>query len=255
MEAELAAGALISAHGVGVVLGRHRILEGVGLELRAGEIITVIGPNGAGKSTLVRALLGLVAPAEGSIIRRPGLRIGYVPQRIHVDNTLPLTVRRFIRIAPAARGADLTGIMAEVGAPEILDRPFQALSGGEAKRTLLARALLNDPDLLVLDEPTASIDMAGQAEFYDLIRGIRDRRGCGILLVSHDLHLVMAATDRVVCLNGHVCCSGTPEAVGRDPEFLALFGPGATRSLGLYTHAHDHRHDLGGQVAADHGND
>lgn len=238
---------LVSARAIGVVLGRRDILRGVDIDVRAGEIVTVIGPNGAGKSTLVRVVLGLLAPREGTIERRPGLRIGYVPQTLQVDRTLPLTARRFLELSPSARTSDLARSVAEVGAPDILDRPFQDLSGGELKRVLLARALLADPDLLVLDEPTANIDISGQAEFYDLIRTVRDRRRCGVLLVSHDLHLVMAATDTVLCLNGHVCCSGAPAAVSRDPEYLALFGKGVGETLGVYTHAHDHHHDLHGE--------
>lgn len=244
---------LVSARAIGVVLGRREILHSVDIDVSAGEIVTVIGPNGAGKSTLVRVVLGLLAPGEGTIERRPGLRTGYVPQTLQVDRTMPLTARRFLELSPSARKSDLARSVAEVGAPGILDQPFQDLSGGELKRVLLARALLGDPDLLVLDEPTANIDISGQAEFYDLIRAVRDRRRCGVLLVSHDLHLVMAATDTVLCLNGHVCCSGAPAAVSRDPEYLALFGKGVGETLGVYTHAHDHHHDLHGEpVPHDH---
>lgn len=244
---------LIQAKGVGVVFGASEILKNVDLSVAPGEIVTVIGPNGAGKSTLVRAVLGLLTPSAGTVSRRAGIRVGYVPQTLHIERTMPITVRRFLAISRATRGADISEVMTEVGAPDLLDRDFQDLSGGEAKRVLLARALLNDPDLLVLDEPTANIDVPGQARFYDLIRAVRDRRDCGILLVSHDLHLVMAATDIVLCLNGHVCCQGTPEAVLRNPEYVALFGPELGRSFGLYTHEHDHDHDVHGD-AVPHGN-
>ena len=238
---------LVSARGICVSRGDHDVLHGVDLDVQPGEIVTVIGPNGAGKSTLVRVVLGLVAPNAGTMERRPALRTGYVPQSLHVDRTLPLTARRFLQLSPRARESDIARSVAEVGAPGILDRPFQELSGGELKRTLLARALLADPDLLVLDEPTANIDISGQTEFYDLIRAIRDRRQCGVLLVSHDLHLVMAATDTVLCLNGHVCCSGAPAAVRHHPEYLALFGGNVGEAIGVYTHVHDHRHDLHGE--------
>ena len=237
---------LVSARGVSVARGGQDVLQSVDVDVRAGEIVTLIGPNGAGKSTLAHVILGLLSPREGTVERRTGLRIGYVPQTVHVDRTMPLTARRFLQLSPWARKKDLARSLADAGAPDVLDRPFQDLSGGETKRVLLARALLPDPELLVLDEPTASIDVSGQAEFYDLIRGIRDSRQCGVLLVSHDLHLVMAATDTVLCLNGHVCCSGAPAAVSRDPAYLALFGPGVSETLGIYTHAHDHRHDLHG---------
>ncbi len=246
---------LISARGVTVRRGGRSVLDGVDLDVGPGQIVTLIGPNGSGKTTFVRTVLGLVKPDGGAVERRTGLRAGYVPQTIQIDRTLPLTTRRFVAMAGAAAGgrlgktadAALDAAAAEAGIAYLLDRAFQDLSGGEARRAVLARALLRDPDLLVLDEPTANVDVAGQAEFYDLIRAIRDRRGCGILLVSHDLHLVMAATDIVVCLNGHVCCSGRPEAVTRNPEYLALFGPAIAESHGLYTHAHDHSHDLSGE--------
>jgi zinc transport system ATP-binding protein len=241
--------ALVTARGLGVRLGGHDVLTRVDLAVRPGEIVTVVGPNGSGKTTLVRALLGLVAPDAGKVARRPGLAIGYVPQHVTVDRTLPLDVRRFLGLAPRSRAAKVDAALAETGAAAFAARPFQALSGGEQKRVLLARALLADPGLLALDEPTASVDIPGQVAFYRLIREIRDRRGCGILLVSHDLHLVMAQTDRVVCLNRHVCCSGTPEAVSRHPEYRALFGLDAMseRDVAVYAHGHDHTHDLGGE--------
>jgi zinc transport system ATP-binding protein len=238
---------LIRLSGISLRHGDRQTLERVDVEVRRGEIVTVIGPNGSGKTTLVRAALGLIKPDEGAVIRSPGLRIGYVPQHLGVDRTLPLTVRRFLALSGATSGEEHERALAEVGVGYALDGPFQALSGGEAKRVTLARALLRRPDLLVLDEPTSNVDVAGQAEFYDLIRVIRDQRDCGILLVSHDLHLVMRATDTVVCLNGHVCCSGRPDSVSRDPEYLALFGPRVAETLGIYAHDHDHRHDLAGE--------
>ncbi len=237
---------LLRLSGVTVRFGARATLDRVDVAVRRGEIVTVIGPNGSGKTTLVRAALGLIAPNQGEVVRAPGLKVGYVPQHLGVDRTLPLTVRRFLALSGASSRDDHERALAEVGVGYALDDPFQALSGGEAKRVTLARALLRKPDLLVLDEPTSNVDVAGQAEFYDLIRGLRDRRDCGVLLVSHDLHLVMRATDTVVCLNGHVCCSGRPDSVSRDPEYLALFGPRVAETLGVYAHDHDHRHDLAG---------
>jgi len=231
---------LVSLSGVSVAFGRTQVLEAVSLAVDPGEIVTLIGPNGAGKSTLLRVALGLLAPDEGEVRRRPGARIGYVPQRLVIDEVMPLTVRRFLDLA-VPRGTPVAPALGEVGVPLLADQPVQALSGGEWQRVLLARALLRQPDLLVLDEPVQGVDVAGQAELYDLIRRIRDRRHCGILLVSHDLHFVMAAADRVVCLNRHVCCSGTPGAVARDPAYGALFGP-AAEAVALYAHRHDHRH-------------
>jgi zinc transport system ATP-binding protein len=233
---------------VGVDFDGRTVLSSVDLAVHAGEILTLIGPNGSGKTTLVRVVLGLLKPASGRIRRRAGLRIGYIPQRLHVDATLPLTVERFLRLcAPRARGRVLEALT-EVGTGHLLDSPLQAVSGGELKRILLAQALLRDPDLLVLDEPSAGVDVTGQAELYALIKAIRDSRRCGVLLVSHDLHLVMASTDRVVCLNHHVCCTGRPEAVSRHPEYLALFGPELAGRLAVYTHEHDHRHGLSGDL-------
>jgi zinc transport system ATP-binding protein len=224
------------------------VLDGVDLTVGAGEIVTVIGPNGAGKSVLLRILLGLLPPDRGEVWRKLGARIGYVPQRLAVDPTLPLPVRRFLELGAPAGEAALAAALAEVGAAQVLDSPIQAVSGGEFQRVLLARALLRNPELLVLDEPVQGVDVTGQEELFRLIRAIRDRRGCAVLMVSHDLHLVMAATDIVVCLNRHVCCTGRPETVRGDPAFLALFGPTAPDAIAVYAHHHDHAHDMAGHV-------
>jgi zinc transport system ATP-binding protein len=241
---------------VGMRFGRTVALAQVSLTVSRGEIVTVIGPNGAGKSTLLRILLGLLPPSSGKVRLRPGLRIGYVPQRVAIDETLPLTVRRFLSLAiERTAPGDPQSALTEVGAPGLIDAPVQGLSGGEMQRVLVARALLRAPDLLVLDEPAQGVDIIGQAELFALIRRIRDRRHCGILLVSHDLHLVMAATDHVVCLNHHICCSGHPEAVTRDPAYRALFGTAAD-ALAIYAHHHDHTHDAHGEeIAAPTGQD
>jgi zinc transport system ATP-binding protein len=235
------AAALVSARGITLRMGRRTVLDDVDIAVHPGEIVTLIGPNGSGKTTLVRALLGLQKPDAGSVTTAPGLRIGYAPQQISVDRTLPLDVRRFLEISGRKDPERLAQALSEVGAADVMRREIRLLSGGELKRVMLARALLRDPDLLVLDEPTANVDVHGQIEFYELIRRIRDERGCGILLVSHDLHLVMSATDRVFCLNGHICCSGRPEDVSTDPAYLELFGDGAA-TVAVYTHAHDHHH-------------
>jgi len=231
----------LTLDGVSLAFGRRQVLENVSLKLHPGEIVTLIGPNGAGKTTLLRVALGLEKPDTGDVRLKPGLRLGYLPQRLKIDDTLPLTVRRFLSLAPHARrgGAEALG---ETGAGHTLDLPVQTLSGGELQRVLLARALMRDPDLLVLDEPVQGVDVAGQAEIFALIRRIRDTRKTAILLVSHDLHLVMAKTDKVICLNRHVCCSGHPDEVMRDPAYRALFGEAAD-AFALYTHHHDHGHD------------
>lgn len=239
--------ALIRLAGVGVTFAGQSVLQDVQLSVKPGEIVTLIGPNGAGKTTLVRAVLGLLKPDSGSVWRKPKLRVGYMPQKLHVDATLPLSVLRFLRLVPGVTRSHVQSALAEVGAEQVIDSPLQSISGGELQRVLLARALLREPELLVLDEPVQGVDVAGQAELYRLITQLRDRHGCGVLMVSHDLHLVMSTTDQVVCLNRHVCCSGHPEQVSGDPAFVELFGKNA-QSLAIYHHHHDHAHDLHGSV-------
>ena len=238
---------LIRLQQISVGFRQESVLENVQLTVNAGEIVTLIGPNGAGKTTLVRAVLGLLKPDSGSVWRKPRLRIGYMPQKLTVDPTLPLSVLRFLRLVPGVDRAAALAALAEVGAEQVIDSPLQNISGGELQRVLLARALLREPELLVLDEPVQGVDVAGQAELYRLITELRDRHGCGVLMVSHDLHLVMSTTDQVVCLNRHVCCSGHPEQVSGDPAFVELFGQDA-QSLAIYHHHHDHSHDLHGAV-------
>lgn len=237
---------LIEAHRLCVHYRGRAILDQVDMHVDRGEIVTLIGLNGAGKSTLVRALLGLITPDSGSIARRPGLRIGYSPQHLHLDPTLPLTVAGFLALGGRTPRDRMRALLVEVGVEDVLDSQVADISGGELHRVLLARALLRRPDLLVLDEPLAGVDVAGQSDLYRLIADIRDRYGCGVLLVSHDLHVVMAATDRVVCINHHVCCTGRPESVTRTPEFAALFGHHVAEALAVYTHDHDHTHDVHG---------
>jgi len=243
---------LIGGAGLTVRRGGQAIVDGVDIAVRAGEIVILIGPNGSGKTTLVRTLLGLVEAEGGTVTRKDRLVIGYVPQYLQIDPTLPLTVGRFLTLGTRASAGDLESALAEVGVGRVLHTPVQSLSGGQMRRVLLARALLRDPDLLVLDEPAAGVDVAGQAALYELIRTIRDKRGCGVLLISHNLHLVMAAADRVVCLNHHVCCEGQPASVSRNPAYLDLFGPAAARAFAVYTHDHDHEHDLSGAPVAPH---
>ena len=239
---------MVTLNKISVTFGHRRVLNEISLSLRPGRILTLLGPNGAGKSTLVRVVLGLIAPTSGSLIREPGLRIGYVPQKLHLDATLPLTVSRFMRLKPGVKKADILPALKRVHAAHLLEQPMQKLSGGENQRVLLARALLNRPQLLVLDEPTQGVDVNGQLALYDLIEQLRKELNCAVLMVSHDLHLVMAKTDEVLCLNQHICCSGAPEVVSTHPEFIAMFGQRGAEQLAVYRHHHNHRHDLHGKI-------
>lgn len=233
---------LVTTYGVSLGRAGRLILDGVDVSVSAGEIVTLIGPNGAGKSTLIRILLGLMMPDSGQVVRRPGLRIGYSPQQLTFDPVLPLTVRRFLTLGTLAGRATLLATLARVGLDDMLSRQMTVLSGGEVRRVVLARALLREPELLVLDEPMSGVDVAGQIELYELIARIRDETGAGVLLVSHDLHLVMARTDRVLCLDGHICCAGEPLEVAGDPMFQRLFGHRISDVMALYRHRHDHHH-------------
>ncbi len=245
---------LVTLDDITVTFAQRRVLAGISLTLQPGKILTLLGPNGAGKSTLVRTVLGLLTPDRGRVQRAPGLRIGYVPQKLHIDPTLPVTVERFMRLTGGSRRADILPALKRVQAGHLLQAPLQKLSGGETQRVLLARALLNQPQLLVLDEPTQGVDVNGQVALYDLIDQLRRELNCGVLMVSHDLHLVMAKTDEVLCLNHHICCSGTPEAVSQHPEFIAMFGPRGAQQLAIYRHQHNHRHDLQGRIVLRKGN-
>ena len=240
--------ALVAGRGLTVRFGAQLVLDHVDVAIRPGDIVTLVGLNGAGKSTLARALLGLVPLSAGTLTRRPGLRVGYLPQSLERDPTLPLTVTRFVSLAgPASRGA-IAAQLAELGISDLAKTQMAALSGGELRRVLLARALLRRPQLLVLDEPMAGVDVSGQAELYRMIATIRKTHGCGVLLISHDLHLVMAETDIVICLNHHVCCAGRPQSVVRDPRFAEVFGQDVADALAIYRHEHDHVHDPHGDV-------
>lgn len=243
---------LVRVESISLNIGERNILHEVSLEIFPESVLTIIGPNGAGKSTVLKILLGLQQASSGNVIRKPKLRIGYVPQKFTIDPLLPLTVERFVRLGKAEKFFTLKEIFSEVGVSHLAKQSMQHLSGGELQRVLLARALLGEPELLVLDEPAQGVDVAGQSELYQLLGGLKHSRGCSVLLVSHDLHLVMASSDQVLCLNQHVCCSGHPEDVSRHPEYLQLFGNELAgreaKGLAVYTHTHDHCHDAHGNV-------
>ncbi len=234
---------LIRAKDIGLRFGAQQILAAVTLSVGPNEIVTVIGPNGAGKSSLIKVMLGLIVPTTGAIERKANLRIGYVPQRFSTATQLPLSVKRLMTLTIRASGEDVEAALAETGVAHLIGADVSSLSGGELQRVLLARALLRKPELLVLDEPAQSVDFNGEIKLYELISKLRKTHGMGILMVSHDLHVVMAESDRVICLNGHICCEGVPSVLKQDPEFIKLFGAGANRMIAAYSHHHDHDHE------------
>ncbi|MDF0697089.1 zinc ABC transporter ATP-binding protein ZnuC [Rhizobium sp. MC63] len=239
---------LVSLENVGVLRGGRWLVRGVEFSVSRGEIVTLIGPNGSGKSTSAKAAIGVLKPDEGRVERLAGLKVGYVPQKLSIDWTLPLSVRRLMTLTGPLPQGDMQAALGAAGIAHMIDAEVQHLSGGEFQRALMARAIARKPDLLVLDEPLQGVDFSGEIALYDLIKSIRNASGCGILLISHDLHVVMAETDTVICLNGHVCCRGTPEAVSRSPEYVRLFGSRAAQTLAVYSHHHDHTHLPDGRV-------
>lgn len=239
---------LVSLTGVGVRRQGRWLVRGVEFSISPGEIVTLIGPNGSGKSTTAKAAIGVLKPDEGSVQRKAGLKVGYVPQKLAVDWTMPLSVERLMTLTAPLKRAEIDAALEATGIGHLARAEVQHLSGGEFQRALLSRAIARRPDLLVLDEPVQGVDFSGEIALYDLIKTIRNTTGCGILLISHDLHVVMAETDTVICLNGHVCCRGTPQAVSRSPEYLRLFGARAGETLALYRHHHDHTHLPDGRV-------
>ena len=245
---------LITADHICVRFGDVEVLHDINLSVQPAEIVTILGPNGSGKSTLLRALLGIVPVAEGQVTRMQGLRIGYVPQKLTVDRTMPITVRRFLSLPTRVSDAAAVEALDRVGMAGQGAEQMTTLSGGQQQRVLLARALLGKPQLLMLDEPTSGLDQPGEAAFYRLIEEVRAETRAAVLMISHDLHVVMAASDRVICLNGHICCEGTPRVVSNAPEYRALFGLGTQGALALYQHVHDHdhSHDHGHHHGHDH---
>ena len=240
---------LLKVDDLNVSFASQIVLSNISLTLMEGEIITLMGPNGAGKSTLIRTILGLVKPDSGKVQLKSGIRIGYMPQKLALACLMPITVKRFLMLTNACISGEVPHhILMDLAIEKLLDVSLQNISGGELQRVLLARALLNKPDLLVLDEPTQGVDIAGQVELYHLINKAKEKYKCGILMVSHDLNLVMANTTSVLCLNKHICCFGHPEAVGKHPEFLKMFGTRISDELAFYKHCHDHKHSLDGNI-------
>lgn len=239
---------LVSLANAGVQRSGRWLVRGVEFSVSKGEIVTLIGPNGSGKSTSAKMAIGVVKPTEGVVTRTAGLKVGYVPQKLSVDWTMPLSVRRLMTLTGPLAARDIDAALNATGIAHLANAEVQHLSGGEFQRALLARAIARKPDLLVLDEPVQGVDFSGEIALYDLIKNIRNSSNCGILLISHDLHVVMAETDTVICLNGHVCCRGTPQAVSQSPEYMRLFGGAAAKGLAIYSHHHDHTHLPDGRV-------
>lgn len=241
---------LIDLENVTLHLGGRLVLDQVSMTVEPGEIVTIVGPNGSGKSTLMKVVIGAMKPESGKVTRKGGLRIGYVPQKLHIDPTLPLTVRRFLSLPKRVSDDAAHAALNDAGVGHLCMRQMTDLSGGQFQRVLLARALLSKPDLLILDEATQGLDQTGSADFYSQIERLRQDKGVAVLMVSHELHVVMSTSDRVICLNGHVCCHGAPEHVASAPEYRALFGTGTHGALALYRHKHDdavcdHDHEPG----------
>lgn len=239
---------LVTVHDLSVRYGARTVLSGVSLGVEPGEIVTIVGPNGSGKTSLLRAIIGAVKPFRGHVEQGRGVKIGYVPQKLHIDETLPITVSRFLKLPGGVGPDDIDQALTQAGVPDLSGAQLSKLSGGQFQRVLLARALIGKPDLLLLDEATQGLDQRGSASFYQQIETVRQDTGCAVLMISHELHVVMSASDRVICLNGHVCCEGTPAVVASAPEYRALFGTGTGGALALYRHEHDHGHDHGDHI-------
>ena len=234
---------LVEISNLDIRLGSNTVLHDVEMRVEPGEIITIVGPNGSGKTTLLKAIIGAIKPSAGWVKKSSGLRIGYVPQRLHIDATLPITVRRFLSLPRSVPDSIAQDALTTAGVKDLGMQQMTGLSGGQFQRVLLARALLGRPQLLLLDEATQGLDQPGSAAFYRQIETVRQHLDCSVLMVSHELHVVMAASDRVICLNGHICCHGAPGQVATAPEYRALFGSGSQGALALYQHEHTHSHD------------
>lgn len=241
---------LITLKNINVVFEQKMALRDINLSIYPNSIITIVGPNGGGKSTLLKTLLKLQTPTSGEVIYSTNVRIGYVPQKIHLDHSLPMTVERFLALKKGVKKQEISTALEQLSITHLRKNNMQKLSGGEMQRVLLARAILNKPNLLVLDEPTQGVDINGQAELYQLIHRTQQTLNCAVLMVSHDLHIVMADSKEVLCINQHICCAGTPESLSNDPTFMRLWGNQISQNVGFYTHHHNHHHNMHGDVCS-----
>lgn len=239
---------LIQLKNINVEFAQKTALCNINLNIYPNSIITIVGPNGGGKSTLLKTLLKLQTPTSGEVIYSQNVRIGYVPQKIHLDHSLPITVERFLALKKGIKTQEILTALEQLSITHLRKHSMQKLSGGEMQRVLLARAILNKPNLLVLDEPTQGVDIAGQAELYQLIHQTQQQLNCAVLMVSHDLHIVMADSKEVLCINQHICCAGTPDVLSNDPTFMRLWGDQLAQNVGFYSHHHNHHHNLHGDV-------
>ena len=240
---------LLSLDNVSLTVGHRKVLDNISLTLCRDEITTIVGPNGAGKSSLVKIVAGIVQPSQGTVQRTNDLAIGYVPQKLSLNQALPMKVSRFVSLADSSKESRAKAL-STLEISHLHNTQMHDLSGGELQRVLLARAILRKPNLLLLDEPLQGVDVNGQIELYRLIASLKNSMNCSILMVSHDLHLVMAQTDNVLCLNQHICCHGHPESVSQHPEYIKLFGNAAAKELAIYTHRHDHHHTIHGDAVS-----
>ncbi|EGV05115.1 high-affinity zinc transporter ATPase [Haemophilus pittmaniae HK 85] len=246
---------LIELKQINVIFAEKTALRDINLKIYPNSIITIVGPNGGGKSTLLKTLLKLQKPSSGEVLYHDKVRIGYVPQKIHLDHSLPLTVSRFLRLSKDVNKRDIEATLTQLSIHHLAEQNMQKLSGGEMQRVLLARAILNKPNLLVLDEPTQGVDINGQAELYQLIHQTQQALNCAVVMVSHDLHIVMADSKEVLCINQHICCAGTPETLSNDPTFMRLWGNQIAQNVGFYSHHHNHHHNMHGDVCRCNAND
>ena len=235
---------LIEVQNLCVGYGNKEVLRNVNLSLNKNEIVTIVGPNGSGKTTLFKSIIGSTPISSGKVLIRPNLKIGYVPQVLNIDRSLPLTVERFLSLENRLHKREALSAQQVLDSNDLLFKQISTLSAGQLQRVLLARALVNKPDVLLLDEATRGLDQPGSAAFYRKIEEIRNTTGCAILMISHDLHVVMSASNRVICLNGHICCQGEPQSVASSPEYKAMFGSNVDGTLALYQHNHDNNNQL-----------